>query len=75
MHMNSLGCMLLANFENAFCTCFIGNFGVVYKGDYTRENETVEVAIKTVKGRLVITNWLTINNIATYVYSISDQQH
>ena len=34
------------------CSCFIyaGKFGVVYKGCYTNNEQTVEVAIKTMKG-------------------------
>ena len=40
--------------EAASCISNIctGNFGVVYKGYYTKEKERVEVAIKTMKGKL-----------------------
>ena len=34
---------------------FVGNFGVVYKGKCTKGSETVEVAIKTMRGTYVYT--------------------
>lgn len=35
-----------------YINIFTGNFGIVYKGYYTKEKERVEVAIKTMKGKV-----------------------
>ena len=48
----SQGINIRENFQWEFMYVFIctGEFGVVYKGWYTNDSETVEVAIKKTKG-------------------------